>query len=325
MSITDGNRRFSSQRSFTLFFDGATSGGNPGAGGCGAVCLRGDEEIFRISSILGHVTNNGAEYCGLISGLRRLLRDYPIPELELKICGDSELVIKQLAGKYKVKSDAIRPYHLVALGLLQNFAGRKRGTLALAHIPREENTIADELAKEATKTKPSPGDCLVFYPSICHLLDVTVRGKRLIAGQDVGAAARTPEILLDATTVLELFGESALKTLLDPGKTTFVSGKTNFTILGILREPFVLTLPNTKKGAREVTINGAVVVDFLPYDIQLSMNHPDMEETLGDDVWDALQPQTQHRFSSSVLPNRFQSHQYWGSNSIFIAAGYGIP
>mmetsp|Transcript_35126 Transcript_35126/g.76894 ORF Transcript_35126/g.76894 Transcript_35126/m.76894 type:complete len:324 (-) Transcript_35126:2334-3305(-) len=309
---------------YKLFFDGATAGGNPGGGGCGAVCYRGEEEIFRVSSALGVVTNNAAEYSGLILGLRRLLRDYPIPKFSLTICGDSELVLNQVEGSYAVRSDSLRPYHVIARSLVEDI----KGDVNLCHVPREANSVADKIAKDATKMKSHPGDFLVHYPSLSHLLDVSVQGKGLIAGQDAGAAARTPEILFDATTVLETFGEEPLKTLLDPGLTSYVSGKSNFTVLGILREPVVLTIA-TEQGTREVTITGAVAVDYLPYDVQLSVHHPDLRNSLGDDIWNALQPEPhgpriRHDFSPSVLPERFKRHPYWSTRSHFLAAGYGL-
>jgi hypothetical protein len=131
--------------------------------------------------------------------------------------------------------------------------------------------------------------------------------------------------LFDSNTILELFGDAPLKTLLDPGKTSFVRGQNDFTVLGILSEPVNVSL-TTEKGIREVAIKNAVVVDYLPYDVQLSADHPDVKGGLGDDVWTALQPpRVRHQFSKSVLPERFQRHPFWGSdNMAFLAVGYGM-
>lgn len=295
-----------------LSFDGATIGGNPGDGGCGTACWDGKSPhtpIFTESTHLGFVTNNVAEYYGVIVGLRRIVQDYPMQYFDLTISGDSELVIRQLKGEYEVRSNNLIPLHHVAMGLVD----RIKGKVQFEHVPREKNQIADTLAKEAATTAAPPrGDFIMFYPNVCSLLKGRINDRQLVVGNDCGTSALTPEILFDATTILELFGKSALEKLLSPGRTTQVRGKSNFTILGILSFPVTFTVTFTN-GPIELKMHHVVVVDFLPYDVQISVNHPMIENS----GW-SVSSNDGLRFHVSSVPKRFQSHPYWQSDVIFI-------
>jgi ribonuclease HI len=90
---------------------------------------------------LGVQTNNFAEYMGLLLGLRRA-RQLGVREVE--IYADSELMIRQLGGRYQVKSPTLRPLYEEALRLLNDFSRVK-----LVHVPREMNAAADEMSNRA--------------------------------------------------------------------------------------------------------------------------------------------------------------------------------
>lgn len=307
---------------FFLFFDGSTGdGGNPGTGGCGSVCYDKDsgdaEPIFRESRTLGKVTSNFAEYYGLITGLRRILHDYPITEYDVTIRGDSELIINQMKGEYEVRSRNLYPLYIIAKGLRK----RIKGQIYFEHVARNQNKASDKLAKKAAKAPIQEGQFLVFYPSLMGLLEGSMNGRKLIVGNDVGGAARTPEVLFDATTILEILGEDALETLLDPGNTTRVNGKVDFTVLGIIRKPVTLTVVFTN-GPIEITIDDIIVVDFLPYDAQISINHPRLENTGWSIGFGGGMKSID--FNVNSVPKRFQSHPYWHDNTAFLATGYGI-
>jgi ribonuclease HI len=125
----------------TLFFDGAARG-NPGPAGAGAVLL--DEkgvEVERIRRPLGKRTNNEAEYLALIAGLEAALAR---EARRILLKGDSQLVIAQLKGGYKVKAPNLKPLHAQAKKLLERFEWWDA-----VHIPREENADADKCANEA--------------------------------------------------------------------------------------------------------------------------------------------------------------------------------
>ena len=127
----------------TLFVDGGARG-NPGPAGAGVV-LEVGEKVVRLGEYLGEATNNVAEYKALLLGLKAAA-DMGLSELEIR--SDSELMVRQLNGQYKVKSQALMGLYFSAIKLLSGF--RKS---SLKHIPREENKEADRLANMAIDAK----------------------------------------------------------------------------------------------------------------------------------------------------------------------------
>jgi ribonuclease HI len=128
-----------------VYSDGAARG-NPGPAGAGAVLVEPSGQVVdRLGKFLGVQTNNFAEYTGLILGLRRA-RDLNVREVE--VFADSELMIRQLGGRYQVKSPSLRPLYEEALQLLNGFSRVK-----LVHVPREMNSAADEMSNRAIDEK----------------------------------------------------------------------------------------------------------------------------------------------------------------------------
>lgn len=123
-----------------LFCDGA-SRGNPGPGSFGYVVYDGPEIVAREGRRLGEVTNNTAEYEGLIQGLIRC-RELAAEEVEVR--SDSQLLVRQLNGEYKIKAPHIKELAARAKQLLSAFR-----SVEITHIPREENKLADKLANAA--------------------------------------------------------------------------------------------------------------------------------------------------------------------------------
>ncbi|MEK7862761.1 MAG: reverse transcriptase-like protein [Chloroflexota bacterium] len=125
----------------TLYADGA-SRGNPGPSGAGAVLLDADGRVMaELTKYLGHATNNVAEYNALILGLEEARR-LGIDEIDVRM--DSKLVVEQMRGAWKIKHPNMKPLALRAGALLATFAQR-----SIAHVPREENLIADALSNRA--------------------------------------------------------------------------------------------------------------------------------------------------------------------------------
>ena len=123
---------------YTLFFDGCSKG-NPGEAGAGAVLYQGEVELFGLSKYLGNdKTNNEAEYLALIMGLEKAV-DQKIEEIT--VYGDSELVIKQVNGKYKVKSPNLKSLHDRVEMLKKCFR-----SICFIHVYREQNQRADLLS-----------------------------------------------------------------------------------------------------------------------------------------------------------------------------------
>ena len=121
-----------------LWSDGAARG-NPGPAGIGAILKTPDGEVIaEVSDFLGHTTNNVAEYRALLAGLERAI-EVGIQRIEVR--ADSELMIKQLRGQYRVKNAGLKPLYEQARQLLSQFSNVK-----LSHVRREHNSEADRLA-----------------------------------------------------------------------------------------------------------------------------------------------------------------------------------
>ncbi|MBL8015312.1 MAG: ribonuclease HI family protein [Candidatus Doudnabacteria bacterium] len=122
-----------------LFTDGG-SRGNPGNAATGYLLYNEKELVEKGGDFLGQQTNNFAEYTGLASGLRLALK-HGVTELICKL--DSELVVKQLNGQYKVKHPDIKPLHAVVKELAAQFKSVK-----FTHVLRAENKEADAIVNE---------------------------------------------------------------------------------------------------------------------------------------------------------------------------------
>ena len=123
----------------TIFFDGACSG-NPGPMGAGAVVEAGGERRV-LSRAMGRGTNNEAEYHAVILGLRHALA---AGADEVAVCGDSQLVLRQLEGVYRVSAANLKQLHAEARALLGRFH-----RVTLRWVPRAENAEADRAARDA--------------------------------------------------------------------------------------------------------------------------------------------------------------------------------
>ena len=121
--------------------DGA-SRGNPGPAAIGAILK--DEQgklIAQISQSIGRTTNNQAEYRAVIAALEEALK-LGVKQIELN--ADSELLVKQLNGKYRVKNAALKPLYQRVKQLQSSLE-----SLTISHVPREQNREADLLANMA--------------------------------------------------------------------------------------------------------------------------------------------------------------------------------
>ena len=124
-----------------IYIDGA-SRGNPGPAAAAAILTDGaGAKLHAQASFLGQTTNNVAEYTAIIKALEAAKQ---IGAKELVIFSDSELLVKQVNGQYRVKSERIRPLFRQAVNLLGQFEGWK-----VQHIAREKNKEADKLVNRA--------------------------------------------------------------------------------------------------------------------------------------------------------------------------------
>ena len=133
-----------------LFFDGLCEPINPGGIACGGFVaylngarLTAGSKCFGAGYLGDYTSNNVAEYLALIEGLKQLLAlGYASHRLTVK--GDSQLVVKQLRGEYKVRSERLKPLHEEALRLLAYFP-----SYVVEWVPRGLNVEADALSREA--------------------------------------------------------------------------------------------------------------------------------------------------------------------------------
>ena len=130
-----------------IHIDGA-SRGNPGEAGFGIhVEDESGNPVAELHGYLGQATNNVAEYQALIHALRYALAK---GARRVKIFSDSELIVRQVAGVYKVKHPSMRALHGEAVALLARFE-----QASLSHVPRERNREADRLANHALDERTS--------------------------------------------------------------------------------------------------------------------------------------------------------------------------
>lgn len=127
----------------TIFTDGASKN-NPGPSAIGAVIKdQQGQTIARISQGIGHSTNNQAEYKAIIAALEEAIR---LGARQVNLNSDSELVVRQLKGKYRVKKAALKPLYQQVKQLQSRLE-----SFTINHIPREQNREADNLANAALK------------------------------------------------------------------------------------------------------------------------------------------------------------------------------
>lgn len=116
--------------------------GNPGPAGYGVVIKdESGKKVATLSEYLGHQTNNFAEYQGLIAALEYALEHEP---KALKVISDSELLVRQIKGIYKVKNPTLQDLHARAKQLIERL-----DWFSIGHALREHNQEADRLANEA--------------------------------------------------------------------------------------------------------------------------------------------------------------------------------
>jgi probable phosphoglycerate mutase len=124
-----------------LFTDGG-SRGNPGPAAFGYVLEAEDGTVLAShGEAIGVATNNVAEYRGLLAGLAKAV-ELAVPEVE--VVSDSELLVKQMRGEYRVKNEALRELSLEAARL-----ARRLDRVDYVHVRRHHNELADRLVNEA--------------------------------------------------------------------------------------------------------------------------------------------------------------------------------
>jgi len=128
----------------TIFTDGA-SRNNPGESGAGVLILRENKPVVKLARYLGKTTNNIAEYTAAIMGMEHAVK---LGASSVRLFADSELLVKQLNGQYKVKNEGLKSLHHKVKELIA-----KIGSVEVQYIPRALNKEADALANKAIDEK----------------------------------------------------------------------------------------------------------------------------------------------------------------------------
>ncbi len=135
-------------RKITIYTDGG-SRGNPGQAAAGAVfCNEKGEKVKEYGKYLGdRITNNEAEYMAAIFGLEKFKAQFGkrlAKEVEVTLCSDSELLVKQMQGKYKIENEKLQPLFLKLWNLCLDFKKVK-----IKSVARNKNKDADRMVNEA--------------------------------------------------------------------------------------------------------------------------------------------------------------------------------
>jgi ribonuclease HI len=140
MAVSDTGRG----RELTVYTDGA-SRNNPGEAGAGVYVLEAGRPIEKIARYLGRTTNNIAEYTAAIIALEYAVK---AGAKKVNLFADSELLVKQLNGQYRVKNEGLKPLYQKVKQLIASI-----GTVEVQYIPRAMNKEADALANKAIDEK----------------------------------------------------------------------------------------------------------------------------------------------------------------------------
>ena len=128
---------------YTLYFDGA-SRSNPGPASYGGVIYdKNNNELATYKKYIGNHTNNVAEYLGCFHGIQACIQE---GIKNVIIYGDSKLVIEQVSGRWKVKSDNIKPIYNEIKNVLDS---KPFENIEFKHVKRNKNKRADQLANQA--------------------------------------------------------------------------------------------------------------------------------------------------------------------------------
>lgn len=138
----------------TVNCDGG-SRGNPGHAGIG-VLIKKEKDVLeqmtgeldnqvKISKYIGEATNNQAEYAAVLEALKYLKENFAGKDIAAEFLLDSQLVVEQLNGNYKLKNEGLKPLFWEIRDLIMKLGGK----VTFTHIRREQNMIADKLVNEA--------------------------------------------------------------------------------------------------------------------------------------------------------------------------------
>ena len=145
LDIFSSSKESSQPHTWAVYIDGA-SRGNPGKAGAGIMMRKDGEIVCQEGFYLGIKTNNQAEYYALLLGLF-FLSQYAHQNDAIRIASDSELLVKQIAGSYRVKNEGLQPLYTFAINIIN------KRPMTVMHVMRTDNTEADALANKGVDSK----------------------------------------------------------------------------------------------------------------------------------------------------------------------------
>lgn len=181
----------------TIHTDGGARG-NPGPAGYAFILSRPGEPDVEENGYLGEATNNVAEYTAVVKALTRA-RELGARRVLLK--SDSELMVKQMTGLYKVKNEGLRPLFEEARRLTRDF-----DQVTFQHVRREQNSDADRLCNEAmdyresTRSGAAAASAKVPVEKAAPAKSTAVKAKAKAGAADKEAEARAEAVALLNTT-----------------------------------------------------------------------------------------------------------------------------
>jgi len=164
-------KKVTPKEEWEVFIDGAARG-NPGPSGAGVYVIRkSDKEVLvKNGFFLGHKTNNQAEYLALLLAvflINEKQQEIKLKNIVLTINSDSELLVRQMNGLYKIKNESLRHIKYIADDILINLSHK------FVHILREKNKIADRLANLGVDKKtPLPKNFLDFAANYKDIIEI---------------------------------------------------------------------------------------------------------------------------------------------------------
>ncbi|MCL2332386.1 MAG: 6-carboxytetrahydropterin synthase QueD [Actinomycetia bacterium] len=171
-------------QTFTLHTDGG-SRGNPGPSGIGFVLERGSVEVANGGAFIGTTTNNVAEYEALIWGLENALA---LGARRVEMIADSELMVRQVTGVYKVKNEALKALASRVQALLGELE-----SWSFEHTLREANSEADALVNQALDARDATGDPASAWTPTPRTLFDDAEGADSAADVNAGASPAEPQ------------------------------------------------------------------------------------------------------------------------------------
>lgn len=143
------------QSHWVVFIDGA-SRNNPGPAGAGIYIIKDGEAALERGYYLGKKTNNQAEYLAAVCGLYHIKEAMQSGET-VRLVSDSELVVKQLRGIYKIRHPELKPLHALACEMV------KQCNAHVEHVLRADNVEADRMANQGINNKTAVPESIVAF------------------------------------------------------------------------------------------------------------------------------------------------------------------